>query len=136
MAPPGGSDAEVEIIQRDGYTDVRFLGDFSVEGFQRRAAAASQACRDGGSGRMFVDATCYNVSPTTLERYELARHAVTASEGLTVALLLTPTFLDPAKFGLMVAQNRGLRVEGFTDRRKALDWLLASPPGEAGRPTS
>ena len=35
MAPPGGSDAEVEIVQRDGYTDVRFLGDFSVEGFQR-----------------------------------------------------------------------------------------------------
>jgi hypothetical protein len=132
----GRKDTELEIVQRDGYTDVRFLGHFSVEGFQRRATAASQACRDGGSGRLFVDATCYDVSPTTLERYELGRHAVTVSAGLTVALLITPTFLDPAKFGLMVAQNRGLRVEGFTDRQKAINWLLASPPGDARRPTS
>jgi hypothetical protein len=131
-----GRVTEVEIVHRDGYTAVRFLGDFSVEAFQRRAAAASEACRDGGSGRLFVDATCYDVRPTTLERYELALHAVTVSAGLTVALLITPTFFDPAKFGLMVAQNRGLRVEGFTDRQKAIDWLLASPPGDTGRPTS
>ena len=51
------------------------------------------------------------------------------SEGLKVALLVTPAFLDPNKFGIVVARNRGLMVEGFTDRQRALDWLLSPAPG-------
>jgi len=136
MTTPDGNAAELEIVTRDGYTAVRFLGRFSVPGFQRRAEAAAQACRDGGTGRLFVDASVYDVVPTILERYELANHAVKVSAGLRVAVLIAPAFLDPNKFGIMVAQNRGLTVDAFTDRQKAVDWLLAPPAGDAGRPTS
>ncbi len=116
---------EIEIATRDGYTAARFLGTFSVAGFQRRAESASQACRDGKTGRLFVDATAFDVSPSLLERYDLASHAVRVSAGLKVALLVAPAFLDLNKFGIVVAQNRGLKVEAFTDRQKVLDWLLA-----------
>ena len=122
-------DQDLEIEHRDGYTAATFLGEFSVAGFQRRAEAASRECRDHNSGRLFVDTTRYDVSPTIAERYELACHAVKISEGLKVALLVTPAFLDPNKFGIVVARNRGLMVEGFTDRQRALDWLLSPAPG-------
>jgi hypothetical protein len=136
MTTPDSNGTEIEIVARDGYTAVRFLGKFSVQGFQRRAEAAAQACRDGGTGRLFVDATAYDVVPTILERYELASHAVKISAGLRVAVLISQAFLDPNKFGIMVAQNRGLTVDAFTDREEAVDWLLAAPSGDAGRPTS
>jgi hypothetical protein len=136
MTTRSGNDAEIEIVPRDGYTAVRFLGKFSVAGFQRRAEAAAQACRDGGTGRLFVDASAYDVVPTILERYELASHAVKISAGLRVALVVDPAFFDPNKFGITVAQNRGLTVDAFTDRQTAVDWLLASPSGDAGRATS
>ena len=136
MTTPDANVAEIEIARGDGYTAVRFLGKFSVPGFQRRAEAAAQACRDGGTGRLFVDATAYDVVPTILERYELASHAVKISAGLRVAVLISQAFLDPNKFGIMVAQNRGLTVDAFTDRQEAVDWLLAAPAGDAGRSTS
>ena len=57
-----------------------------------------------------------------------------------MALCVRPDFLDPKKFGILVAQNRGLAVDAFTDRQRAIDWLLASTPeaaageGDAGAP--
>ncbi len=115
----------LEIAEQDGYVAVRFVGEFSVESFQRQAEAAVGACRKSGGKKLFVDSTCFDVSPSVTERYELAMHAAKISAGLKVALLLTPTFLDPNKFGIMVAQNRGLVVEAFTERAKAIAWLLA-----------
>jgi hypothetical protein len=32
--------------------------------------------------------------------------------------------MDPRKFGVMVAQNRGVKVESFTDFQAAEEWLL------------
>src|SRR5262249_12678262 len=117
-------EAGPEIHDRDGYVEARFLGAFSIGSFQRQADAASRACRDNEHRKLFVDTTCFDVSPSLTERYELATHAVRASQGLKVALLVTAKFLDPAKFGIVVAQNRGLVVEAFLERQKALEWLL------------
>jgi hypothetical protein len=122
------------IEQGDGYTAARFLGPFSVAAFQRQADAAAQACRDQGSRRLLVDTTCFDLSPSIADRYELACHAVKISLGLKVALLVTPAFIDPHKFGIVVAQNRGLVVEAFTERPKALEWLLAQESG-GSKPT-
>lgn len=132
MKVPEDQRPELEIVHRDGYTAVRFLGPFSVSGFQRRAEAAARACRERKIDRLFVDSTGYDVTPTTVERYEIACHAVTISAGLKVAILVTPAFLDPNRFGIMVAQNRGLVVEAFTEREKAIEWLLAPTPGPSG----
>lgn len=83
-----------------------------------------------GPARLLVDTTCFDLSPSIADRYELACHAVKISAGLKVALVVTPAFIDPDKFGIVVARNRGLVVEAFTEGPKALEWLLAqgSPP--------
>jgi len=127
-------EAGPEIEQRDGYTAAKFLGPFSVQEFQRQADAAAKACREQGTGRLLVDTTCFDLSPTTVERYELACYAVKISAGLNVALVVAPAFIDPNKFGIVVAQNRGLVVEAFTERGKALEWLLAQGSGGSGSP--
>lgn len=125
--------AEIDVEHRDGYTAVRFFGSFSVDRYKRQADAASLACREAGTGKLLVDTTCYDLSPSTVERYELATHAVKASAGLKVALLVSPAFLDPNKFGILVAQNRGLAVDAFTEPAKAVEWLLAPPAADPGR---
>jgi len=119
-APPEG----LELEDQNGFLEARFLGAFSVDRFNRQADAASRACRDRKVTKLLVDLSRLKATLTTLERYELASHAVRVSVGLRVALLVVPTFLDPHKFGILVAQNRGLRVDAFTERPKAVDWLL------------
>jgi len=122
---------DLDVRDREGYVEACFLGEFSVERFNRQADAASRACRDRSQPRLLVDLTrLENAHPSTLERYDLALHAVKASAGLKVALLTRSDFLDPAKFGIIVAQNRGLTVDAFLERPAALAWLLAgdAPP--------
>lgn len=128
MGSSGAEKKEIEVEERDGYIEARFLGDYSVERFNRQAEEASRDCRERKKSKLLVDLTLLDASPTTMERYELASHAVRVSAGLRVALLVRPTFLDPNKFGIVVAQNRGLSVDAFTERQKAVDWLLAGNP--------
>ncbi|SRR5258708_5443435 len=115
----------LELEERDGYLEARFLGAFMIDRFKRQAEAASHACRERKLKNLLVDLLPLDAALSTLERYELASHAVRVSAGLRVALLVAPSLLDPNKFGILVAQNRGLVVDAFTERQKAIDWLQA-----------
>jgi len=119
---------ELDIQDRGTYLEVRFLEEFSIARFKRQAEAASAVCRDRKKAKMLVDIFSITAPLTTMERFDLASHAVRVSAGLKVALLVNPTFLDPSKFGIVVAQNRGLTVDAFTDRQRAVDWLQAGDP--------
>lgn len=119
---------DLKVLERDGFVEVAFLGTSTVDDFKRQADAASALCRERKSPRLLVDLTRIDFLPTMMERYDLALHAVKASAGLKVALHVRPTFLDPNKFGIVVAQNRGLQVNVFVDRQPCLEWLLAAAP--------
>jgi hypothetical protein len=129
MSPTNEAGKEIEIEERDGFLEVRFLGSFTLERFKRQQEAAARACKERKQSRLLVDVTRLGAQLSTLDRYELASHAVQVAWDLRVALFVTPSFLDPKKFGILVAQNRGLVVDAFIDRQKAVDWLLASVPG-------
>src|SRR5262245_58992916 len=47
---------------------------------------------------------------------------------IKVAFVCRPEQVDPRKFGTLVAQNRGVTVETFTDFQAAEEWLLGKPP--------
>jgi hypothetical protein len=128
MSLPEGTEKELDIQDRDTYLEVRFLEEFSIARFKRQAEAASAVCRDRKNKKMLVDISTITAQLTTMERFDLASHAVRVSAGLKVALLVNPTFLDPGKFGIVVAQNRGLTVDAFTVRQRAVDWLQAGDP--------
>lgn len=119
------AERDLEVEEGDGFLQVRFLGSFSVDRFKRQADAAAKACRERKRANVLVDLSCFGAQISTLERFEIASRAVRVAGGLRAALVVAPGFLDPGKFGVMVARNRGLAVDAFLDRQKALDWLVA-----------
>ena len=66
--------------------------------------------------------------PTTLERFTLGGQFARAAQGaVKVAFIARAELIDPPKFGLTVARNRGMIGEVFTDEAEALAWLLDIP---------
>lgn len=121
---PSSNPEDVEIKDRISFLEVRYLGDFSVSRFNGQTDAAVHACSERGLSLLLIDLTGMNVSPTIIERFEMALHgAQVGSELSKVALIARPEFIDPGKFGVQATRNRGLNADIFADRQKALDWL-------------
>ena len=62
--------------------------------------------------------------PTLMERFDFAvQWAGAAEAGICVAVVARPEMIDPHKFGVTVARNRGLIADVFTSEADALAWL-------------
>jgi hypothetical protein len=59
---------EIEIEERDGFLEARFLGSFSMERFKRQTEAASRACQERKQAKLLVDLTCLVAQLTTFDR--------------------------------------------------------------------
>jgi hypothetical protein len=63
-------------------------------------------------------------SPDVVARYALAvKWAQSAAGSLRVALVVRPEFMDPQKIAMLMANNRGVVGDVFTDEVDALAWL-------------
>ena len=63
--------------------------------------------------------------PDTFDRYVLGQRCAESSGGvIKVALLAREELLDPERFGLTVARNRGAHVEAFAIEEDAVKWLV------------
>lgn len=58
-----------------------------------------------------------------IDRYDVGVLAARGSVGAPVAVVASETFVDPRRFGEVVARNRGLNVRVFTDMDEAMAWL-------------
>ena len=64
--------------------------------------------------------------PSTFARYSLAvKWAEAAGGSLRVALIARPEIIDPQRIGVLMAQNRGVNGDVFTNESDALAWLDA-----------
>ena len=64
--------------------------------------------------------------PSTFARYSLAvKWAESAGGALRVALVTRAEIIDPQKIGVLMAQNRGVNGDVFTNESDALAWLDA-----------
>ena len=64
-------------------------------------------------------------SPDTMQRFEFAeRFANDAKSRVRIVLVARPEFIDPQRFGITVARNRGLFTNVFTSEPEALAWLM------------
>ena len=118
---------DIEILPGEGFIEARFLGAYSLEGYKRQMSAVGQACLDQHLKLMLVDIRdLRDFFQSTMARYELGRYGAKSGQaGARVAMLLTPEQLRDV-FGATVARNLGLAIEVFTDRDKAVHWLLGS----------
>ena len=84
--------------------------------------AREQGCVDmlvnvrGISGLEFI---------TAFMRYEVAVSWAQSAGDMRVALVVPDEIMDPNKFALLMAQNRGVNGDAFTTEADAMQWLNA-----------
>jgi|SRR5215475_11272469 len=91
--------------------------------------AIAHACAQGASELLAnLSAMVGFGPPTTVERYRLVtKWVATAGGRLRLAVVARAEMIDPHKFGVTVATNRGLMAEIFTTEAEALAWLDGEP---------
>jgi hypothetical protein len=124
------AEPRVEIHEREAYVEARYLGSYSLETYKKQMELSVRACLERKQRLLLVDITdLAGFAPTTAERHQLGVTGAELSRDLAkVAALGTPEQIEPEPLAALVARNRGLRIEAFTDGKKALEWLLKPEP--------
>ena len=106
---------------------------YRLSGHGRLAEAASKVIeiitftREEGMRNLLIDTTGWtgHKSPDTSERYNVAEaFAEAARSKVKLAMVVRPEMMDPDKFEVTVAANRGLVGNVFASEKDALAWLL------------
>jgi hypothetical protein len=126
-------------LERDGdllYATVR--GPFSLEESKKRFLEILDAALRSESNKVVVDGREMTGLPDGPDRFfygEFAAHSLREHilKGLvgkppSFAFVLSPPILDPERFGVTVAANRGMRVKAFDNPDEALAWLWTGEP--------
>jgi hypothetical protein len=83
--------------------------------------------REQGMPKLLIDTTNWtgHDSPDTLERYTVAEAFTEAARAaVKLAMVVRPELMDPDKFEVTVATNRGMKGNVFDSEKEALAWLL------------
>ena len=99
------------------------------QGVELVAAAMVQARAQGCTALLanFLNVTGIT-PPSIFARHALAlRWAESAGTQLRVALVVRAELIDPEKIGVVMAQNRGVTGDAFTNEAAALTWLESGP---------
>jgi hypothetical protein len=116
----------------DGYACFRAAGDVTFNLAVAMIADAIGQAADQGIERLLVDTTNLRgfPHPTTSERYYMADQWASAvrSRGLRVTFVARQEMIDPLRFGVMVARQKGLFCNVFASEKEAIAWLLHPDP--------
>jgi hypothetical protein len=111
----------------EGYACYGPVGVISLQKAVNLVSLAITYARERQIKKLFIDTrglTGFD-PPTTLELFTLGGQFARAARGaVKVAFVARPELIDPPKFGLTVARNRGMIGEVFTTEAEALAWLL------------
>ena len=106
---------------------------YRLSGHGRLVAAATKVIeviaftRAQGIRKLLIDTTGWtgHQSPDTLERFTVVQAcAEAARSAVKLAMVVRPEMMDPEKFEVTVAKNRGLVGNVFDSEKDALAWLL------------
>jgi hypothetical protein len=102
-------------------------GEYSLVDAVDLVSDAIAHCRDRGIDRLLVDVTGVTgiPVPTLVERFLMVEDWAHESRSkVTVAMVTTPEYIHPQKFGVKVAERFGLVCDVFTSAPEALEWLM------------
>lgn len=111
----------------DGYSRYQLLGHGSLTEAASKVIEVIAFSRRHGVRNLLIDATKWtgHASPSTVERFTWASaFTKVAGEGLKLALVVRPELMDPDKFEVTVATNRGLNGNVFDSEKDAVAWLV------------
>ena len=112
---------------KEGYCCYRLSGHGHLAEAASKVIEVIAFSREQGMRNLLIDTTRWtgHKSPDTLERYEFARaFAQAARSAVKLAMVVRPEMMDPKKFEVTVAANRGLVGNVFDSEKDALAWLL------------
>ena len=116
---------QLTLEQMPGYLAARFTGAGAPEEAWRQAELIVDHCKRTNNDRLIIDTTGFEVKISTTDRFNLGERLwIFARNKIKVAFVSAPEQIDPEKFTLLVARNRGVIVETFTDFQPAEEWLL------------
>ena len=107
-------------------------GNASFETAVDLVAAAMAFARDSGCVDLLVNVFGFTgvQPPTVFARYDLAvKWARNAGSKMRVAVVSPAELIDPQKIGLLMAQNRGVNGNVFTNEAEGIAWLNAQQRG-------
>jgi hypothetical protein len=113
----------------DGYCRYRLSGHGPLEEAATMVLEVINYCREQKVSHLLIDTTGWtgHDSPDTFERFEVARaFAAAARSAVKMAMVVRPEMMDPEKFEVTVATNRGLVGNVFDSEKDALAWLLST----------
>ena len=111
----------------EGYSCYRLSGRGPLAAAAAKVIEAITFAQKQGIGKLLIDTRKWtgHESPDTLERFTLASaFAKAAAASVKLALIIRPEMMDPEKFEVTVAANRGLIGNVFDSEQEALAWLL------------
>ncbi len=116
----------------EGYGRFCPQGQMSLQEAVALVTRAIVFCRDNKIPKLLVDVTRLTgfPSPSVVDRYWFVREWAGEARGsVSAAMVARPEFIDPEKFGVMVAANAGWRCDVFASEQQALEWLLKGKQG-------
>jgi hypothetical protein len=116
--------AEFEQIGTRGF--YRPTGSATLEQAIELGARAMKHARERGCVDLLLDTRGLQgfASPSVTGRYNLAvRWAESSGGQLRVAIVVPTEMMDPGKIAVLMAQNRGVSGDAFTNEADAVAWL-------------
>jgi hypothetical protein len=126
-AVPPSTVEGIFLAERKGYWELRLRPTHSFPHVMEQMEEVRVFCVDKKPARLVLDLRGLLGEYTITDRYEVGNFGARL-QGLVgrVAVIAQASLIDPQKFGVKVAQNRGLSVDIFHDPHAALRWLLHS----------
>ena len=117
--------SQLEMEQMPGYLAARFIGSGVADDVWRQFELIAEHCKRVNGNKLLIDITGAHGKASVIDKYLAAEESlVFARYGIKVVFIEMPERMDPRRFFLMAARNRGVNVEAFTDLRAAEEWLL------------
>ena len=111
----------------EDYSCYRLSGHGSLAAAANKVIEVITFAQKQGVSKLLIDTTKWtgHARPDTLERYTVAAaFAKAAASVVKIAMVVRPEMMDPEKFEVTVAANRGLNGNVFDSEKEALAWLL------------
>jgi len=116
---------QLQMEQMPDYLAARFIGVGEAKDVWRQFKLIAEHCKRVKGDKLLIDISRAEGGVSVLEKYLAAEESqIFAQYGIKVAFIEKPERMDPRRFFLVAARNRGVKVEAFTDWQAAEEWLL------------
>jgi hypothetical protein len=120
---------QLQLKQMPGYLAARFIGVGEPGEGSQQFESIAEHCERTKNNKLLIDTTEFNLKISVTSGYFAGERAkIFERYGIKVAFVGRPEQIDLGKFAALVAQNRGVKVEVFTDFQAAEEWLLVDHP--------